>query len=344
MQTTHLKRLALFRLSAIGDVVMMIPVVRAIQRHYPNCEITWITSQSAYPILEGLSGVKFIVIDKPNSIFSFLRVGRLLRKNAYDVLLAAQASLRANLLYPFIKAPRKIGFDKQRSRDGHHFFVNEQITFKEEHLLDGFMRFAKALGVSDNHLEWGLPIPQEAIHWAKTVLSKHSGRWVAINPMASKVERNWLELNYVALIDELHRRHKVNIVLTGGPSALETALSERIASASKAPCLVLTGKTNLKQLAALLGEVDCLIAPDTGPVHIATAMSTPVIGLYAVAPSKLSGPYRSQSLVIDKYSEAVERYLNCSSTEVGWGKRVHHPDAMSLISVDQVLEKVGEVL
>src|SRR6185295_6261666 len=95
----------------------------------------------------------------------------------------------------------------------------------------------------------------------------------------------------------------------------------------------LVGKTTAKQLAAVLGRARALVAPDTGPVHIATAMGKPVIGLYAVAPSKLSGPYLSRDLVIDRFAEAVRTILQKDPAHVPWGTRVHRQKAMELIQV-----------
>lgn len=321
----------------------LVRLIRALQRAYPNLKITWITSRLAYSILEGLSGTQFIVIDKPHSLSSYLTVRQQVRGKSYDVLLAAQASLRANLIYPLIKAPRKIGFDRQRARDAHGMFVNERVGFAREHLMDGFMRFAKTLGVTDTSLVWDLPITEVQRDWAKEQLSIKSGPWLAVNPMASKSERNWLISRYVELIDRAAEQWKLNVVLTGGPGADEKAMSAAIADKTKTDCLVLTGKTNLKQMAALLAEADALVAPDTGPVHIATAMNTPVIGLYAVAPPELSGPYLSQSLVVNKYPDAVASILKENPETVAWGKRVHSPEAMALIAVDNVMEKLREV-
>ena len=206
------------------------------------------------------------------------------------------------------------------------------------------MRFAKTLGVEDAPLEWNLPISNEHYDWAKRQLSIKTGKWLAINPMASKRERDWFVDRYAEVIDKAVERWGVNIVLMGGPSASEKAMSQAIVEKTKNYCLVLTGKTSLKQTAALLSQVEVLIAPDTGPVHIATAMGTPVVGLYAVAPPELSGPYLSQHLVINKYPEAVRKFLKKDPNTIAWGKRVHTQDAMALITVEDVLEKLGDVL
>jgi heptosyltransferase I len=108
--------------------------------------------------------------------------------------------------------------------------------------------------------------------------------------------------------------------------------------------LDLIGQTTPKQLAALLGRTKVLVAPDTGPVHIATAMGAPVVGLYAVARPVLTGPYNSQHLAVNRFPEAVRTILGKEVGEVSWKTRVKSPRAMELITVEDVLKKLEQVL
>jgi heptosyltransferase I len=160
--------------------------------------------------------------------------------------------------------------------------------------------------------------------------------------MASKPERLWRPESYAALINACLDRWKCNIVLTGGPSNAERQLGEGLAAKSSDPnrVLNLVGQTTPKQLAAVLARVKVLVAPDTGPVHIATAMGTPVVGLYAVAPPELSGPYHSQHLVVNRFPEAVRTILGRDPQSVRWKTRVKSPRAMDLITVSDVLGKL----
>lgn len=337
-----MQHIVLVRLSALGDVTLMVPVVRAIQRAHPSWKITWVIGRSPYQLLSGLSGVEFLVIDKPRSFKDYWRLWRRLRKMHFDVLLAAQASLRANLIYPLIHASTKLGFDKKRARDGHHFVVKQRIPSSQEHLLDGFMQFAKKLGVDDTALSWDLPIEASHWVWAKQRLNK-PGRWLAINAVSSKSERNWFVERYVAVMDEAVKRWGVHIVLTGGPDAVEMDFAKALCEKASVACLNLVGQHDMKSLAALLGSVDALLAPDTGPVHIATAMGTPVVGLYAVASAELSGPYFSQHLVVDRHAEAVRSILKKDPEQASWGERVHDSAAMKLITVEDVLKKLDMI-
>src|SRR5688500_12397756 len=99
-----IQSLCLVRLSALGDVLMFVPMVRILQKNFPEATITWIISRPAYDLVEGMEGVEFIVIAKPNNIADYWRFKKQLKGRKFDVLLAAQASFRANLLYPLISA------------------------------------------------------------------------------------------------------------------------------------------------------------------------------------------------------------------------------------------------
>ena len=335
------KNIAFFRLSALGDVVLAIPLIRAIQKQWPDCKITWIISSAVYPLLEGLEGIEFLVIKKPKTIKDYLALRHLFKEYQFDILLAAQASFRTNLIYPFINAKRKIGFDNGRARDLHSWFVKEQIEPRDEHLAEGFMGFAKKLGIENKKLSWELSVSDEDKAWAKQQRTKT--KYIAINAAASKSERTWSAQNYASFIDAAFEKYSLQVVLTGGPAKNEIDLAQQIQSLAKTPINNLVGKTKHKQIAALLGEVDCLIAPDTGPAHIAVAMHTPVIGLYAVARSGLSGPYQTPDYTVDKYPQALKQFLGKEFKEAGWHERVHHESAMDLITVEDVMVQLDKV-
>jgi heptosyltransferase I len=108
--------------------------------------------------------------------------------------------------------------------------------------------------------------------------------------------------------------------------------------------LNLCGKTTPKQLAALLSHLEVLIAPDTGAVHIARAMDTPVIGLYAVASPKLTGPYQRMEYCVDRYPQAVRKFLDKDPDPIPWNTRVHHSEAMGLITVGDVMQQLEKLL
>ena len=335
--------ICIVRLSALGDVTLLVPTIHTLQQAFPEANITWITSHSAYQLLSGIEGVEFIVIDKPRRIADYLRLRKQLRDQRFDVLLAMQASLRVNLIYPCIRAKLKIGFDRQRARDGQWLFTDQRIPFAEQHLLDSFLAFAQMIGASEPVIRWDLDISDADRQWAKQQLG-NGGPLLAINPAASKAERNWPVARFAEVINEAVRRWGVRIVLTGGPAQQEIDIGRQLMARLEIPAINLIGQTSPKQLAAVLETADCLLAPDTGPAHIAVAMGTPVIGLYAVAPPKLSAPYLYPELVVDRFPQAVQEILGQDPANVKWGTRVHDSAAMKLISIDEVLEKLAACL
>ena len=337
-------RIAIVRFSALGDIVMVAAAVRALQQSLPSATITWITSPLAYSMLKGMPEIDFEVIDKPRSLADYRDFYRAFKDRRFDVVLAMQANLRINLLYPALHAPCKIGFDRIRAREGQWLFCNRRIPFRDTHLVDSFLSFVETLTGQPATAVWDVPVDESDLQWAREQLHNLPKPWVAVHPHGSKVERNWLPEHYAEVIKQTVFHWQCGIVLTGGNSVAEQTLCNNLAQQISVHSLNLCGKTTPKQLAALLSLVDVLIAPDTGSVHIARAMNTPVIGLYAVASPKLTGPYQRMEYCVDRYPQAVQKFLGKNPEQLPWNTRVHHPDAMTLVSVEDVMQQLEKVL
>ncbi|MHB8743076.1 MAG: glycosyltransferase family 9 protein [Sulfuricaulis sp.] len=342
-RTDTIERIAIVRLSALGDVTLMLPVIETLKRARPRARICWIIGTAAYRLLEGYPGVEFLVFDKDRGRRAYFDLRRQLRGRRFDALLAMQASWRANFIYPLVTASLKIGFDRARARDGQWLFTNRRIAFARTHLLDSFFAFLSALGIDERVLQWNLPLSEDDHAWAAAHRPPTSGPLLAVNPGASKAEREWPVERLIEVIQAARKRWGVDVVLTGGSGARERASGREITSVVSANITNLIGETTPKQLAAVLARVDCLLAPDTGPVHIAGAVGTPVVGLYAVAPSQLSGPYLCPDLIVDRYPDAVRGILGQDPRTVKWTTRVHRGDPMRLIRTEEVLDRLALV-
>lgn len=335
--------IAIVRFSALGDVTLVVPAVRSLRRSFPNATITWITSPLAYSLLQGLEGVQFEVFEKPRTLADYRAFYRAFSARTFDVVLAMQANLRINLLYPALHAPIKIGFDRTRAREGQWLFCNQAIPFANTHLADSFLSFSAQLGANTSNVEWDLPVAETEHMWACEQLKQLPRPLIAIHPFASKQERNWIFERYAEVIQASVKNWNAGFVLTGGNSPAERDFCARLAGVAPNHTLNLCGLTTPKQLAAVLAQADVLVAPDTGPVHLARAMNTPVVGLYAVASPTLSGPYAAQQYVVNRYPEAVRKFLGKDPDQVPWNTRVHHPDAMALIQVEDVVQQLGKL-
>lgn len=340
----NIDSICIVRLSALGDVLMLVPLIRTLQKYYPKAKLTWIISRPACDLVASIDGVEFIIIDKPNGIKDYLQFRKLMRSRNFDVLLAVQSSFRANLLYPFIKAKRKIGYDKLRAKDGHKLFINESIAPGEDHTLDGFLRFAKALGVDKSDIRWDLILDAKDMAFAKVNLPKPTSRpLILVNPAASKPERSWIVSGYVEVIKHLKVNYQADVVLIGGPNKHDFELGAAIEKATDVTANLI-GKTKLTELLAVISCANVLLCPDTGPSHMGVAVGTPVVALHAVTSTNVSGPYTFKHLCVDKYPEAVKSILKKTIATNVWGTHAHGAETMKLVKPSEVIAKLDLAL
>lgn len=334
--------ICILRLSAIGDVCHAVSTVQAIQRQYPEALITWVIGKVEAQLLKHLPDVEFVIFDKSKGIKAYAELRNAMKGRQYDILLHMQLAFRANLAAHFIPATIKLGFAKKRSKELHSLFVNEHITdSKGMHVLEGFRDFARAISVPDSKPLWNIPLPQEVELWAANQLPQT--RFVVLSPGASKVERNWLAARYGKVATYCHNKG-YTVVMTGGPSAMERSLGDSILSHCKTPLIDLIGQTNLKQLLAVLKKAQFVIAPDSGPAHMAVTQATPVIGLYAHSNPQRTGPYLYLDYVADAYTETATQQLNCLPSEIPWGYRLKSENLMQKISVEQVTLLIDKLI
>jgi len=335
------------RLSAIGDVTHIVPIVRNLQRNWPKTTITWIIGAGEYTLLADIEGVEFIVFDKNKGLASYRTLYNKLKKRHFDVLLHMQVSLRASLVSLTVRAPIRIGFDKNRAKNGQWLFTNHRIIGEShQHVLDGFLSFIKLLGIKSPSVEWDIPIPEIAKQKVD-VLINDNRPIMAINPSTSNRARNWRNWDaqaYAKIAEYASERYNFQTVLTGGTAIEEKTFAETISANCKIKILNLVGKTNLKELLALLDQATLVISPDTGPAHMANAVGTPTIGLYASSNPDRTGPYSFRNLTIDYYPEAVQKQFGKTVENISWGKRVRDPLVMSLIQIEDVKKRIDQVL
>ena len=338
------KKLCILRLSALGDVTHVIPVIRQIQNQWPDCEITWICGVFEYKFLKLIQGVRFILFDKRQGIRSYLKLRKELRKEHFDVLLHMQLSGRANLVSLFVNADIRLGWDNARSRELHHLFINHSVPVAlRQHQQDGFLSFGHALGLSHSPPEWDLPITENAKQFVDENISADKPL-LLISACSSHKLRNWSAQSYAAVADYAINTHNMTVVLSGGPSDIELKMAEAITKNMKCEALNLVGKDTLEQLIGLLDRADIVLSPDSGPAHLANAVGTRVIGLYACTWSKRSGPYNSQKLCVDKYDEVALTYMSKNAEDLRWGKKIELPDVMDTITVKDVCDKLDEAM
>lgn len=324
----------ILRLSAIGDVTHVVPVVLSLQQQQPGIQITWIIGKVEHKLVGDLPGVEFIVFDKKAGWRGYRELRRQLRGRRFDSLLHMQVALRANLAAAVIPSWVKVGYDRARSKDLHQLFINRRIAATpRQHVRDCLASFLDPLGLAAAPPIWTIPLAAVDHDFARRHLDP-ARRSLVISPCASHALRNWRPERYAALADHAVRQHNMQVLLVGSPAQSEQVMCAAIAAAMAEPALNLCGQDTLKQLTALLSQADLLVAPDTGPAHIASAVGTDVLGLYAASNPLRSGPYRSLNWCVNRYPEALQRFTGKTVEQARWGAKAEFPGAMDLITVE----------
>jgi heptosyltransferase I len=326
--------LCLLRLSALGDVTHVGPLVRTLQAARPDTPIHWIIDKAGHKLLDGMPGVTFHAYDKKSGMAGVKELRRQLPPGRFEALLQMQVAFRANLLSAFIPAERRIGYDRSRSKDLHGLFINERIPDRPGiHVLDAIGSFCEPLGLRQAEVSWDLAVPQSAYEWAAAQWQDDGRPVLMISPCSSHVRRNWYADRYAAVANHAAQRGW-RVVLCGGRSELERSMADAIQAQLHTPALDLVGKDTLKQLPALLARANLVMTPDSGPMHIANAMGAKVLGLHAASNPNRSGPYSDRRYCVDRYDDAARKYLAKQAADLKWGTKIEFDDVMELITVE----------
>lgn len=341
--TSPPKSICILRLSAIGDVCNTVAAVQAIQRNWPQTRIVWITGALEAKLINGLEHVEVIIFDKKSGLSGYKQLWQTLRSYKFDALLHMQYALRASIATLGINAKYKLGFDSTRSQDFQTLFTNVKVPSPNTmHVLDGLLAFGEKLGVKDMSPTWDISYSSSDLAWTKAHLSSSRPNLVVV-PGASKAYKNWTAQGYAQLIEHAANAGW-NIILAGSPAQIEVDLAAKIEQLISIEVSNQVGQSSLKQMLALLDKATLVIAPDTGPAHMANAVNTPVIGLYAHHNPERTGPYQYRQYVVSAYEEAIQAETGKPSNELNWRARVKDKNAMQRIQPQQVISMFDKIV
>lgn len=327
------RSICIVMLTAIGDAVHVLPVVTAIKRHSPATRITWILQPGPALLVRGHPDVdEIITFQRKRGWRAFLELRHAMCERRFDLVLAMQPYFKAGLITAMLHAPRKLGFDRARSRDATWIFATEHLTPRgERHFQDQNLEFAKALGVPTEPLTWNLgPWPSE-LAFREQFAGSLTKPAASIVVGTSKPERDWPAERWAEVCDALEEEFGLQPVLVGGGSPRELAAQEIIRTrARKAPLSTLG--CSFRELVGILDASAVVLSPDTGPLHMAVALGRPSIALMGYTDPKRTGPYRKcQDLIIDAYSEPNDGAAVSRATR---------PGKMPSITVNHVVNKL----
>ena len=295
-------RILIIKPSSLGDIVHSMPTVAALRQRFPSARITWLVKREWAAVLEGNPHLdEVLALDL--SPKGWLAAIRAVRAGRFDTVVDLQGLLRSAVLGWISGAPVRIGFTN--GREGSPWFYTERVPVPSPsmHAVDRYLLTAKYLGADPGEVkpsEFSLPHDAQAQARVEVLLAAagvHAGATlVAMNPSARWNTKRWPLDSFAAVGDRLQQDGTARVVLIGGRD--ERHVGKQVLRAMRTAPIDLMGQTTLKELIALLRRARLLVTNDSGPMHLAAAVGTPVIALFGPTDPARTGPYGAGHTVL----------------------------------------------
>ncbi len=289
-------KILILKPSSLGDVVQALPVLRLLKRHLPESEIYWWIESDLAPLLDDdpdLAGVirfdrrRWAVASNWTALWRGLRWTR---AQAFDWVVDLQCLARSGAFAWLANGKLTIGLDEPREgARGYYDVVVRRPSF-HTHAVDWYLEVLRPLGVpAARPFVWLPPRPAAAAALGEKWAAQN-GRWLVLQPGARWPNKRWPADSFAELLRRLaEARPEFRFAVLGGPDDL--ALGESIARAAPGRCLDLTGKLSLPEMVEWLRLCELMVTNDTGPMHVAAALGTPVVALFGPTEPRRTGPY-----------------------------------------------------
>jgi len=333
MIETKLDRICIVMMSAVGDVVHVLPVINAIKRAHPTSHITWVLQPGPATLVRGHRSVDDIVLfDRAKGWRAFTEVRAELARRRFDLVIDLQVYFKAGIITAFTRAAVKLGFDFARARDMNWLFTNRKIPrHAGQHVQDQYFEFLTAVGIPHEPVVWDLGPWDVERAWQRDFYANMERPAAAIVVATSKPEKDWAPERWAEIADMLYHDFGLQPTLVGGRSPRELHAERVILKHSTVSPRSALG-SGLRNLVGIMDGAALVLSPDTGPLHMSVALDRPVVSLLGYTNPKRTGPYRKfHDLIVDAYGDPGEDYP--ISME-------NRPGRMPNITVRDVLDRV----
>ncbi len=339
----------IIKLSAIGDVVHSLPFLEVLRDRFPFSRIDWVVEEDASGIVEGHYDIDQVIIFPRKSWLKrftnkgeHIKVGKEaaklfkeLKRRKYDIVIDLQGLFKSGILAFLARGKRKIALNG--GREGSLIFVRERVAIPDPdmHALERYLCIARYLGATNLAWNGQIPIYNTDERYVNYLLGKIGNKnpLVAVNPMAKWESKLWELDRFASLADKIKEKLGAEIIFTGSKS--DKRAIDKILSGMKTKALNFCGKTTIKELAYLYQKCAIVISTDTGPMHVAAAMVSPVVvALFGPTSPFKTGPYGVKHKVI-------KAGIECSPC---FKKKCDDMSCMKKITVDMVFDRVKEVI
>ena len=346
------EKILIIRLSAIGDVVDVLPALRCLRSNFPESRISWLVEDRASAILSAHPDLDDVIVfprkkwqreilkvkKAISTLSDILSFYRKLHGEHYDLVLDFQGNLKSGIMNLITGTENRVGFGKGFSKEFNYLFTRYRVypQNKREHRIDKNLSLLKGIGFKAKFQNPEFPVSrpdQEYISHFIDENNKCSIPLIIVNPCTSKYGsyKRWPTLNYARLADMILEKYDVKVIFIWGPNEFE--IVNEIISYMKQKALV-SCKTTIKQLIELVRRADLYIGGDTGPLHIASTLCIPTVAIFGPKDPILYGPYHENTAIINKE-------LPCSPCR---DRTCSDPECLTTILPDEVFQAVNQLM
>lgn len=296
-------RILIIRLSAIGDVVRVLPAFHALRNRYPDAQIDWAVEPKSRAIVEDHPELdRCLVFERGGGGWrGFADFARTIRENHYDIVADFHGILKSGLLSLASRAPERIGFARPRGRELSHFFQKRRVHIASPRMnrVEENLKLAAALDASEEFHEVPIFVPEDVgaeVDAYFDAIFDGGKRVVAMHPAVERPGKQWPLEYYTELADALLADGRFEVLVTWGPGQQEIA--QAVAQRARRKPHVAPETPDLKHYAWLMNRCDLYFGGDTGPMHVAAAMGTPVVAVFGGTDPAKHAPFRTPSEVL----------------------------------------------
>lgn len=323
-------RFLLVRLGSLGDIIHALPAAAALRDTFPDARIDWVVEPKWARLLEGNPDVNEVISLDRKSAGGILSTVRKLRAAKYTCAVDFQALYKSALLAFASGAPRRIGFQSSYAREGlAAAFYTDKLNPRGPHKVDHNLTLAEFAGAQKGRPRFPLTVRAEDEEIvARELAARSIGDFFVLNPGGGWVSKCWPAERYGHLHQKLSEQFGLRGVVSYGPGEENLAREVIAAAAGDHPPFAIS--LGLGPLMALLRRAKFVVSADTGPLHMASALGAPVVGLYGPTDPARNGPYSAEDMVV----------RNARVSETTYRRGASYSAAMLSITVDQVVDAV----
>lgn len=281
-------RILIIRLSAIGDVVRVLPALHCLRDTYPDAQIDWVVENKSGDVVLGHPGIDTVItFERPDNIPDAVRglwwLSRKIRANRYDIVIDFHGTFKSGILTFFSRAKARYGFARPRSTGGSSLFFNHKVRLGQEvkNRMQENLALCEEISKGWKSLDVVMDIPDDAVAMAEEFMEENfdgAKKVVAVHVPVDRPEKQWPLEHFAVLTDLLLSDGRFEVLLTWGPGQEE--MVRQVASLAKRNPVIAPDTEGLKEYMALIQGCDLYFGGDTGPMHIASALDIPVVSVF----------------------------------------------------------------